>query len=152
MRKLIALDANLLVLLVVGLTKLEYIPMHRRLQQYSIDDFQLLKRAISESAGIVVTPNALSEASNLFRQVRDPAKTKLMLAFRFFVERTEELYIRSIDACSRSEFLRHGLADNALLEVAKNDVVMLSTDGSLCDDSNDAGYSAINFNVLRELQ
>jgi hypothetical protein len=65
MRKTIALDANLLVLLVVGLAEPRYIPLHKRLKAFTVDDFKLLTKMIAASAGMAVAPNALSEASNL---------------------------------------------------------------------------------------
>jgi hypothetical protein len=81
MRKLIALDANLLVLLVVGLTKLNYIATHKRLKTYTIDDYTLLTELIAASAGMVVTPNVLSEASNLLRQIGEPARSEIVKPF-----------------------------------------------------------------------
>ena len=76
MRKIIALDANLLVLLIVGLTDRRLIASHKRLKEYTVDDFDLLERLISASAGIAVTPNVLSEASNLTRQIGGPARNR----------------------------------------------------------------------------
>lgn len=150
MPKAIALDAGLLVLLVVGLTKLEYISIHKRLRDYDIDDFGLLQKAIEVSDGIVVTPNALSEASNLLRQINDPAKTSIVEAFRRLIENTREVYIRSSDACARGEFIQLGLSDSALLEVGKSNLVILSADLDLCVAAEVAGYSTLNFNHIRD--
>jgi hypothetical protein len=129
MRQTIALDANLLVLLVVGLTNPGYIEKHRRLKAYRVEDFEILAHTIAESAGVVVTPNALSEASNLLRQIEDPARTAIGAAFQRLISNTKELYIESAAASARNEFLRFGLADNVLLEVAKNNIVVVSVDG-----------------------
>ena len=54
MRKTIALDANLLVLLVVGLTKLKDIEAHKRLKAYGVDDFRLLEELISNALVVCV--------------------------------------------------------------------------------------------------
>jgi hypothetical protein len=110
MRKTIALDANLLVLLVVGLTQQSYIATHKRLKGFTISDFKLLTRLIAASAGIATTPNALSEASNLLRQTREPARSKILQGFRLLIQKTKEFYVPSADACSRDEFLRLGLS------------------------------------------
>ncbi len=150
MRKTIALDANLLVLLVVGLTETKYISAYRRLKGYSAVDFELLAALISESAGVAVTPNALSEASNLLRQINEPAKTQIAIAFRELIKKTNEIYVTSADASSRSEFLRIGLSDSALLEVSKKNIVVLSADLELYLAALTAGYEAVNFNHVRE--
>jgi len=150
MRKAISLDANLLVLLIVGLAGPKFISKHKRLQTYDAEDFNLLKHAISESSGLVVTPNTLSEASNLLRQGREPMKTLINDVFRNFINSTKEIYIKSANASSRSEFARLGLSDGALLEIAKGDIVVLSADLDLCVAAEVAGYAAINFNHVRD--
>jgi hypothetical protein len=60
------------VLLVVGIADQRYISEHKRLQEYGIDDFNLLKTMIRESVGLVVPPNALTEAPSLLRQIDQP--------------------------------------------------------------------------------
>jgi hypothetical protein len=144
--KVVALDANLLVLLIVGLTARRYISVHRRLRAYSLADFERLTALISVSAGVVVTPNVLSEASNLLRQISEPAKTEIAVAFREMIKRTQEIYVTSADAASRSEFLRLGLADSSLLEISKRNIVILSVDLDLYLAARAAGYDAFNFN------
>jgi hypothetical protein len=151
MRKTIALDANLLVLLVVGLTQENYIATHKRLKEYTIDDYTLLTRLIAESAGLVTTPNALSEASNLLRQTGEPARSEILRRFRSLIQGTSEIYIASIDSCARDEFVRLGLSDSAMLELGKRDLLVLSTDARLCIAALGAGYQAENFNHHRNL-
>ncbi len=150
MRKAVALDANLLVLLVIGLADRRYIAVHKRSKGFSDTDFDLLTTLISESAEVLVTPNALSEASNLLRQIGEPAKSEIGQAFLRLIRNTREIYVRSLDASSRTEFLRLGLSDNVLLEVSKNDIVILSTDLDLYLAATAAGYTALNFNHERD--
>ena len=149
MRKTIVLDANLLVLLIVGLAGRKYISMHKRLREYREADFELLSKLIAESAGVVVTPNALTEASNLLRQINEPARSEIGRAFHVFTSKAREIYVRSADASSRSEFLRLGLSDSALLEVSKDDIVILSADLDLYLAALTADYTAVNFNHER---
>lgn len=150
MRKTIALDANLLVLLVVGLAEPRYISVHKRLKAYGVADFNLLRSMIAEAAGVAVTPNVLSEASNLLRHINEPAKTQIGVAFRQLIKNTDEIYVASADASSRSEFLRIGLSDSALLEVSKKNIVVLSVDLDLCLAALAAGYEVVNFNHVRD--
>jgi len=150
MRKTIVLDANLIALLIVGYTNPAYIPTHRRLREYDLDSFALLKDLISRAKELLVTPNALAEASNLLRQIAEPARTLIGRTFARFIARTRETYVKSLDASSREEFLRLGLSDTALLEVAKDDIAILSVDLDLCIAAQIAGYQVVNFNHVRE--
>jgi hypothetical protein len=60
--KVLALDANLLLLLIVGLTDQRYLARHKRLRSYTASDYDLLLKFIAQFDDLVVTPNALSEA------------------------------------------------------------------------------------------
>jgi hypothetical protein len=87
---------------------------------------------------------------NLLRQINEPAKTQIAIAFRELIKKTNEIYVTSADASSRSEFLRIGLSDSALLEVSKKNIVILSVDLERYLAALTAGYEAVNFNHLRD--
>ncbi|MCC6780519.1 MAG: hypothetical protein IT537_28410 [Hyphomicrobiales bacterium] len=63
---------------------------------------------------------------------------------------THEEYVRSATAVQRPEFLRLGLSDDTMLEVAKNDVLVLSGDVGLYLAALAAGYKAANFTHVIE--
>ena len=149
--KLISIDTNLILLLVVGLTDVKYIGMHKNLKEYSIDDFDILKCIIEKSNGIVVTPQVLAETSNLLAYISDPAKKKIFLAFRAIIESTVEIMISSKIASRRNEFLYLGLTDSVLLELGSQNYSILTTDSRLCYEAQNAGIATINFNHLRNL-
>jgi hypothetical protein len=150
MRKSIVLDANLLVLFVVGLTDPAYVDKHKRLRAYDLLALHLLRNIIASSKEVLVTPHALSEASNHLRQIAEPARSHIGRTFQKFIERSKEIYVKSATASSRAEFLDLGLSDSALMEVAKEDVVIVSVDLDLCIAAEIAGYSALNFNHVRD--
>jgi hypothetical protein len=55
-------DANLLLLLVVGATSRDYIEKHKRLRDtYTKDDYDLLVKMIGQYSNIIVLPNVLTE-------------------------------------------------------------------------------------------
>jgi hypothetical protein len=64
----IVIDTNLLVLLVVGLTNRNYIRQHKRCSEFTEDHYEVLSDTIGQFRELIVTPNTLSEASNLLRQ------------------------------------------------------------------------------------
>jgi hypothetical protein len=148
--KTLVLDTALLTLLIVGLTDRKYIAAHKRLSQFVEEDFDLLVTALERAETLVVTPNTLTEASNWLRQIKEPARAQIQKVFEAFIHRYREIYVPSADASKRAEFIRLGLTDSAILEVAKSDVVVLSTDLDLCIAAEIAEYAAVNFNHLRD--
>ena len=144
-RQTLVLDANLIVLRVVGLADEKAVPVHKRTRAYSISDFRLLLKVISEYQELAALPNALSEASNLLEFEGDGLPEKVFARFSQFISTTREIYVPSLNASRRSEFRRLGLTDAATLETAKSDVHILSADVGLYLAASAAGYSAANF-------
>src|ERR1700674_3017507 len=66
---IIILDSNLLLLFIVGTASRDYISKHKRLQAYRDVDFTLLTQMLAAAPKIVLTPNTLTEVSNLARQI-----------------------------------------------------------------------------------
>ena len=125
------IDANLLVLLVVGSVGRELIPKHRRLQDYTAEDYDLLLATIGQVERVFVTPNILTEASNLLGQHGEPERSYLFEAFRSIIEDTVEIVVASEVASSNSEFIRLGLTDSALLEAVTEDIPLITVDAGL---------------------
>jgi hypothetical protein len=141
----LVLDANLIVLLVVGLADEKAVPVHKRTRAYSVNDFRLLLNLISEYQELAALPNALSEASNLLEFRGDGLPAKVFSRFAQFISTAKEIYVPSIDASRRPEFRRLGLTDAATLESARASVHILSADVGLYLAAIKAGYSAANF-------
>jgi hypothetical protein len=94
--------------------------MHKRLREYTDADFALLMDMLSGASKIIVTPNILTETSNLAGYIAEPARTHIYETFRVLIaaDETEEQYAESKLAVTRSEFTRIGLADSAMLHIA----------------------------------
>lgn len=148
-RRLI-LDTNLLLLLIVGSTSRKYISQHKRLRAYSETDFDLLIKIISHAPNIFVTPNTLTETSNLIRHIAEPARTKIIKFFRDYIPSADEHYCESRRATTREEFIRLGLTDSVILHEMADDFILLTDDLGLYLAAIDEGYSAQNFNHLRD--
>jgi hypothetical protein len=144
-RHTLILDANLIVLLIIGLADEKAVPVHKRTRSYTVNDFRLLLRVIEGYRELAALPNALSEASNLLEFDGVGLPEKISNRFLRFVATTREIYVPSLAASSRSEFRRLGLTDAATLEAAKEDVHILSADLGLYLAATKAGYSAANF-------
>lgn len=122
-------DANLLVLLVVGAVNSDLIARHRRLDGYSAADYQMLLALLfNRGTRIFVTPNTLTEASNLLRQHREPERSLLMAGLRCLIDESEEIVIASAPAAAHPEFPRLGLTDAALLAAVSAATPLITAD------------------------
>ena len=147
------IDANLIVLLVVGSVGRDLISRHRRTSKtFTVEDYDRLIRAISQVDNVRVTPNTLTEASNLLGQHREPQRSQLLLKLRAFIEQSTETVVASVDAVRHEVFPRLGLTDAALLEVVSADAQLLTVDLNLYHAALARGdEAAINFNHWRGL-
>ena len=150
--KSVYLDANLLVLLVVGETDSKLIAKHRRLKTFQEEDYDILIDMIGHVDEILVTPNTLTEASNLLAYHGEPERSRLFEVLRFLVEKQEEIVVTSRIASQRKEFIRLGLTDAVLLEVVSSSNPLITVDLSLylAAISEDSG-SAYNFRHYQSL-
>lgn len=149
MQKRLLLDTNLLVLLVVGVISPTCIARHRRLREYSIDDFLLLGSIVARAKQLLTTPNILSETSNLSSQIAEPWRSRIASGLARLIERHEEIYLASTVATTRSEFVRLGLTDSVTLALCEN-ASLLTVDLELYLAASRAGHDAQNFNHLRD--
>ena len=145
------IDANLLLLLIVGLTSRSYIAKHAKLKAYSAAAFDLLCEHLPSEALILVTPNVLTEASNLLAyDTVDPRKTELFTVFRHFIDKATEEHVDSRIAAADPGFARLGLTDTGILALKNAAVTLLTADVALYVEASRKGMNAINFNHLRE--
>ena len=143
------LDANLAILLVVGLAAPQAIARHKRLQEYTIRDFEDVK-AYVDQFDVVFLPNTLTEISNLAVQgVADPLRTQIRMIVKNLIETCEERYAASIAAAQRPEFLRLGLTDAALLQTCGPDVELFTNDDGLFYAASRSGSRARSLSHIR---
>lgn len=143
------IDANLLVLLVAGRTDPGLIAKHRRLTEFTTDDYDRLTDLILAFGKVLVTPNTLTEASNLLAQHGEPERSRALRTLRFLIEDAQEIVIASADAARTRGFERLGLTDAALLEVVSDAAPLVTVDLDLyLEASRNAPNAAFNFRHL----
>ncbi len=146
------LDSNLLVLLVVGSESRELISKHRRLQDYSAEDYDILCEFLETAKKLFVTPNTLTETSNLLGQHGEPERFALMARLQYLICKSQEITIASKEASANRNFQRLGLTDAVLLEAVTEETPVLTVDFSLYLAAIASGEErAINFNPYRGL-
>ncbi len=147
----VALDTNLLLLLIVGLVARDAIVGHKKLGQYDSAAFDLLIVVIGTTDKILTTPNVLTEVSNqLDWGVFEPRRSALRQGFSDFVTSAAcEVYHPSAAVLSEPEFLRLGLADSAWFGCMDAETVLLTDDLQLFLAASSRGLAAFNFTSLR---
>ncbi len=146
------IDANLLVLLVVGMTSRHLINKHRRLKRFSVDDYDRLVEVEIGDKLLFVTPNTLTEASNLLAYHNDPERSLFFNVLRSLIENSQEIIVASVDASHNSAFSQLGLTDAAILEVVSAETPLLTVDLELYLAAlKKAPESAVNFTYRQAL-
>lgn len=107
------IDANLLVLVVIGSVDRDLISKHRRTRRFTPEDYDRLLTMIQEVEQVFVTPNTLTETSNLL----GTKDSRFLEYLRFLIEKSKEVIVSSAAAARNKAFPRLGLTDAALLEV-----------------------------------
>lgn len=119
------IDANLLVLLVVGSVDRRQVGAHRRARRFTPEDYERLLGMIGALERVLVTPNTLTEASNLLKSRSD---SRFLDRLRLVIDRSEEVVVASAEAARNAAFPRLGLTDAALLEAVSEERPLITTD------------------------
>lgn len=146
----LAIDANVLVLLVVGSVDRQAIALHKRSRQFTEMDFDLLLETIAEFDRWVVTTSVLTEASNLLAHTHDELRGRLLAALGRFVGTAFEERPESIVVVGEKVFGRLGLTDAGLITCVRSGHFLLTTDLDLYLAALDLSANVVNFHHLRQ--
>ncbi len=146
------IDSNVLVLYVACGFDLTMIDRHKRLSEFLKNDYELLKQYLSTFNGLIVTPNVLTETSNLLGHHGEPERTKLFLHFHDIISHNCEIVVESAAASATKEFPKYGLCDSVILEIASPYQQVLTKDHALYGLCNKkVPNSSVFFDHLRPL-
>ncbi|MDE0601252.1 MAG: hypothetical protein OXI56_05600 [bacterium] len=137
------IDANLLVLLVVGSVSRSLIRKHRRTRNFVPEQYDALLRAIEVTAHVIVTPNTLTEACNLLKASDD---ARFLVRLRQLIEESEEVVVESREAAGNPYYLEVGLADAVLLEKISPQRPLVTADAALYQIASTLGEGTA-FNI-----
>lgn len=144
----IVIDANLLVLLVVGITDRVLISRHKRTRSFEVEDYDLLVSILDSYDQVVVTPHIMTEVSNLLSQIGDPNLTRVRQTLCQLLPDQAEEYEPSSSIGKHKLFLRLGITDCAILNLVSKDTPLITVDLDLYLSA--AEGAAVNFNYLRQ--
>lgn len=139
-------DANLLILLVVGSVDPRLIRTNKRTRNFTPEDYDRLLDLIGEKR-VFVTPNTLTEASNLLTP-----HPRFAARLRDLIDASTEKTVSGAVAARSASFPRLGLTDAVLLEVASPARPLITVDLDLYLAAQADGYDrAINFTYHQNL-
>ena len=146
------INTNLLILLVVGSVGRALIAKHRRLEGYTGEDYDALIDLLGQTNRTFVTPNTLTEASNLLGQHGEPERSLFFQTVQSLIHQSQEIVVASVEASRNHSFTRLGLTDAALLETITPERPLLTVDLDLYLEAIRISHdTAVNFTHFREL-
>jgi predicted nucleic acid-binding protein len=146
----LVIDANLLLLLVIGASDPSDIARSKRLQAFAPSDFELLVRYGARFTSTVVTPHGLTEVSNLIGSGDDENIRRRNGAFARLVASFVEVHVPAIEITRSSPFYALGLSDAAQLDAARERGRLLTADGRLAQVAAGLRVPVTHFDALRQ--
>lgn len=143
-------DANLLLLFLIGRTNKYRISKFKRTQRYTVEDFELLGRFMAEFKILITTPHILTEVSNL-GDLPGQEREVFRSGFVNMVDGSREHYDESRLVVRENCFRRLGFTDAAIATLAGHGLLFLTDDFDLYSTLAARRVDAINFNHLRPL-
>lgn len=116
----VIIDANLLLLFVVGTHDQDRIATFKRTKKYDKDDFMLVKRFIECFKAVRTTPSILTEVSNYLNQLPTELQPEYYSAFSDCIGKLFEVYEESARLSKNDCFTKYGLTDTSIVADAKN--------------------------------
>jgi len=145
------IDTNLLLLYFVGIYDPQRIPKFKRTMIFVVEDFYTLWNLFKYFDKIVTTPNILTEVNSLANQLATDLKPAFFSKFAEQLITLEEHYVETIKLSATEHFPKVGLTDAGILNLARDQYLVLSDDFKLVGYLSKQGIDAINFNYIRTL-
>ena len=143
------IDANLLLLYLVGELEPAFVPKFKRTRNFRTEDYFLLKPIIDFFSITVTIPGVLTEVSNLAGHLDGPRHAHFFSRSAERIHLLKEEHIPSVEVAKTSLFHRLGLTDAALILACKDRYLALSADFALVSFMENNAMDVINFNHLR---
>ena len=154
--KSIALDSNLLLVLIAGSMGAQLFKSFKRVSGYRMEDYELLVRLLGSFSVLITTPQVLTEVSNLANGLRESYRYDWNTHFAALVGSEKNIGVReqwnpAAELALKPDFLPFGLTDTALVELASQALVV-TEDYRLSGSLKTRGIPVLNFGDLRKLQ
>ena len=145
----VLIDANLLLLYVVGKYDPQRIGRFKRTRQFSVEDFQRLGRFLYPFHRRFTTPCILTEVSNLASQLAEPGRSQCLRMLAREIALLDERYKPSSELAADELFADIGLTDCSIRHAANANLLVLTDDYKLANRFLWLDLAAVNFTPLR---
>lgn len=143
-------DANLLLLFLVGATDPAGIKKFARTSDDKVTDFEAVESMMAAFATrLVTTPYILTEVSNLANKLSGDRRSAFFDKFAEWIPFFDETVTRSSDVCLLDHFSTFGLTDLGILRVARGAFLVLTDDGRLAAHLQTSGVDVVTLSQLR---
>ena len=130
--KPLLLDANLLIVLIVGMSDPTKLGVIKCVKEYGLEHLQFINRFASSASSLVTVPSVLTQTSDLLGEGKNVVAAGVSHALRAFTHRSLEVYKPSREVMESPAFERLGLADSLILDcLAELNACLLTADFQL---------------------
>ena len=146
-RRKVALDTNVFLLFLVGLTDRAAIARHKRLTAYDADSYDALCRLLAGYDEIVVTPGCLAETTNLLDSDKG-SRTRCYQILRELIESGEALnekHVPAVKVVEEKPFMWLGFTDASYVELAREGIPVITADLKLYLQVVEKNEESVNF-------
>lgn len=145
-QKGIIFDTNLMLLHLLGNYDRTLIGCHKRLNTYTVDDFNILTQILKINPKLALTPHTLTEVCNLCGSDDNKSKADWLKYFQYYLTHKKERRPESSFLMNKdSTFIKFGLADCALVDASKNGYTIITNDLGCYMAIQQASGKGINF-------
>jgi hypothetical protein len=130
---MILIDANSLVILLLGLIDPRLIGKDSRSSIYAEEDFNDLLNVVGTLERLVVLPNIWTEVDNLLNGLSGSYKYVYVKKITDTIKATSEKYLSSLVGTESPAFYDLGLTDSLILEYSKECELLVTSDSRLSD-------------------
>ncbi len=146
----LVVDANLLLVFIIGTVDANLLGVAKRVKQYRPEDYNILYTYLSLFTEIIVLPNTVSEASNLLDHLSGGRRQYCMEILAALALSGSEKYVPSRIASQQQEYSALGITDAAILCALEPGTYLLTSDWELYVAALCRSHEAQYFNDLRD--
>ena len=145
----VLVDANLLLLYVVGAYDPGWIGRFKHTSAFTEADFELLDRLLGRFQIVATTPPVLTEVSNFLGHLSGNTQRDCTELFRRLIPELNETHRASEELCKHRYFHPFRLTDTGIAEVSEDSYLVVTDDFQLYQALAHDQQAVINFNHLR---
>lgn len=148
--KIVTLDCNVFLLLVIGSLDKKHISLFKRTQMFSEEDYDSLIKIIKGSQ-VMLTPNVITEASNLLESYTYAKENFGLGLLKNICSTIPEVYEKSQILTNNHAYIKFGLSDSSIVNLCNVGAIAITIDLDLYGYLVGNNYKVINFNHVRSL-